>query len=298
MKLYPRFGVFLNESPADETVLAHAKLATQISEPEHIHCIHFREKGVADERPDPSLDEFRTRVLAVLGDELANKVTCEVIPEYGVRAILRSIRDNNLNGAIVGRRLPTAQMAAGSTFKRLASKAPCHILVVTQYSVPHFDRLLVPIDFSEHSKLAVGIATGILGGVEKSRRQMILHHNVEVGYGYTYSGSTFEQYAKSLVSHAEKLMAEFKAEIDFGDINPEHIITVSDVPHEAVTELAVAHKMDVVIVGSRGKGSVFGALLGGNAERILMNCPLPVLIAKHRGEALKLLDLILKEEAT
>jgi nucleotide-binding universal stress UspA family protein len=124
----------------------------------------------------------------------------------------------------------------------------------------------------------------------------LLQHNVEVGYGHRYAGVTMEEYAHSLQEHAHKRLDEFIADIDLDGIRVEKVVTCSTRPEEAVVALAVARKMDVVCMGSHGTESIFGALLGDTAERILEECPLPVLIAKKRDEAGQLLDLILKEE--
>jgi nucleotide-binding universal stress UspA family protein len=90
-------------------------------------------------------------------------------------------------------------------------------------------------------------------------------------------------------------MGEFLARLNVGGLKLQTIITSSSRPDEAIIALAVAHKVDMVMVGSRGRTSPWDVLLGSTAERIAMHCPLPVLIVKKKGETLDLLKAIMKE---
>jgi nucleotide-binding universal stress UspA family protein len=275
-----RLGVFLNGSPADATVLDFARATAGFVDPGGLHLFHFREKGIADPHPDPSPGVLETRVREKVGDALPADATFEVLPEKGSKAILKAIHAHDLTSVMVGRRLPTAQMAVAGTFKKLAARAPCNVFVVTKYSQPHLERILIPVDFTEHSATGIRVALDFLRMINRPNVQMLFQHNVEVEYGYRYAGVSFEEYARSLESNALDEMEEFLKPFDLSGIQTERVITISDRPSEAVTALAVARKMDVVVVGSRGKSSPLGALLGTTAEDILMHCPLPVLIAK------------------
>jgi nucleotide-binding universal stress UspA family protein len=295
MSATPNLGVFLNDSPADGTVLEFARVVARVTRAETIHFIHFRERGIADKLPDPTPEVFESRIRAACPDLPGRSTTCEIIPKTGVKAILRSIRDRDLDLVIVGRRLPSDQMAVGSTFKRLAIKSPCSVLVITEYSQPHFERFLIPTDLSEHSGRAVTAVLDIARTSDHPNPEIILQHNIAVGYGYQYSGVSFEEFARDLEENAMVEVQRFLEQIDAQGFDIETVITCSDHIHEAVTQLAVARKMDLVVVGSRGVGSPLHALLGDTAERILMACPLPVLIVKQKGETLGILDAILKE---
>jgi nucleotide-binding universal stress UspA family protein len=162
------------------------------------------------------------------------------------------------------------------------------VFVVTKYSRPHLERILIPVDFTEHSATGIHVALDLLRMVERPNVQLLFQHNVEVEYGYRYAGVSFEEYARSLESNALDEMEEFLKPFDLSGIQTERVITISDRPSEAVTALAVARKMDVIVVGSRGKSSPLGAILGSTAENILMHCPLPLLIAKTAEDARRL----------
>ncbi|MBN1478148.1 universal stress protein [Candidatus Sumerlaeota bacterium] len=283
-----RLGVFLNGSPADPTVLAYARATARFVDPGGLRFFHFREKGIADPHPDPSQDAFEALVREEMGDALPGDATFEVLPDRGSKAILRSIHAQDLTTVMVGRRLPTAQMAVAGTFKKLAARAPSNVFVVTKYSQPHLERILIPVDFTEHSAIGIHIALDLLRMIERPNVQILFQHNVEVEYGYRYAGVSFEEYARTLEANAMEEMERFLKPFDLSGIQTERVITISDRPSEAVTALAVARKMDIVVVGSRSKSSPLGVFLGSTAENILLHCPLPVLIAKTAEDARRL----------
>lgn len=289
-----RLGVVLHSSPADAVALAFAGGIAKIGDPELVHVVLGPEAGTA-EQPSPSEDELRSAVFTACPDLNRDRCTFEIAPRAEVRGILRSIRDREITTVIVGRRLPTDQLAIGRAYARLARKAPCNVIVVTEFSTPHFDRMLIPVDFSEHSKLAIAVALSILRAGKSDRPQVILQHNVESHYGGQYTGATLEERLKILAENARRDLDEFTEDLDFAGVGVEKIITTSSRPEEAVAALAAARKMDFVVIGSRGRDTLFGALLGSVAERVLEVCSLPVIIAKPRGEALKTLEMILQE---
>lgn len=56
-------------------------------------------------------------------------------------------------------------------------------------------------------------------------------------------------------------------------------------PAERVIELARARDADLIVVGSRGRGAITGALLGSVSSGIVQKADRPVLVAKQRSRA-------------
>ncbi len=70
-------------------------------------------------------------------------------------------------------------------------------------------------------------------------------------------------------------------------------VATSDSTETAIQEAAIAHRADLIVLGSRGKGAVF--LLGSVTERVLHAAVLPVLIVKRKGETVPLLEALFGE---
>jgi nucleotide-binding universal stress UspA family protein len=56
-------------------------------------------------------------------------------------------------------------------------------------------------------------------------------------------------------------------------------------PAEAIVQLGRAREVDLIVVGSRGRGSIAGALLGSVSEGIVHRADRPVLVVKPRSKA-------------
>jgi nucleotide-binding universal stress UspA family protein len=60
---------------------------------------------------------------------------------------------------------------------------------------------------------------------------------------------------------------------------------VAGVPAEAIRELARTRNVDLIVVGSRGRGAVTGAVLGSVSADIVHRADRPVLVARPRMRA-------------
>ena len=56
-------------------------------------------------------------------------------------------------------------------------------------------------------------------------------------------------------------------------------------PSHAVVDLIEEHGCDMVILGTRGAGSLLSVLQGSVAQSLLQDCPVPVLLVKPPEEA-------------
>ncbi len=296
MKRYRRIGVFLTGSPADEVALGFAGRFALLAESEKVLCVYVHGDGLEGAGPetiDP--EELRERVTGVLPEPVAKNAEVEVHAGSGVPEILESARDLELDLIVTGRRLPAHQAAAGSAFTKLARKAPCSVLIVPNYCLPHFSRIHVPVDFSKHSKLALEIALEIAraGAPAHEKPQVLVHTVYRVGYGYHKLGMDLDQAIAEQGAAVQQKLDEFLADVDTSGVQFETICTCSEDAATAVHELASARKMDMIIAGSRGLSPAAAAILGGTAERILLGAPQPVLIVKRKGETVGLLNALL-----
>ena len=298
MKQYQRIGVFLTGSPADDVALGFAGRCAEAEGAEKILCVYVPDNGL-EETGDQVIDinELREKIVGLLPASVSNLVEVEVHQSGGIAEILRSARDLELDLIVKGRRLPAHQEAIGSAITKLVRKAPCSVLVVPNYCRPHVSRILVPVDFSEHSKLALAAALEIARASRDDQQAQVLVQSVYcVGYGYHKLGLDLEQAIAKRAEVTQEKLDEFLADIDTSGVQFEAICTCSEDTALAVHELAAARKMDMIVVGSRGLSPTAAAILGGTAERIMLHSPQPVLVVKQKGETTSLLNALLGTE--
>ena len=296
MERFRRIGVFLTGSPADDIALGFAGRAAEMAKSELLLCVYEHGGGSeGEESVAVSVEELRARFHSVLREPARRIAEIELHEDGGMAGILRSARDRELDLIVMGRRLPAHQAAVGSAFTRLARKAPCSVLIVPNYCRPHVSRLHVPVDMSEHSKIALETAVDVARAraAEGKDTQLLVHTVYCVGYGYHMVGMSFGQAMARQAEVTQKQLDKFVGSVDTRGARIETVCTCSEDAAAAIHELAAARKMDMIVVGSRGLSRTAAVILGGTAERVLLNAPQPVLIVKRKGETLGLLNALL-----
>lgn len=75
-----------------------------------------------------------------------------------------------------------------------------------------------------------------------------------------------------MLAPARKALARSKADV-------REVATIGE-PSEAILAAAKAHKADIVVMGSHGRGSVKGILLGSVSSKVIAQSELPVTIIR------------------
>jgi nucleotide-binding universal stress UspA family protein len=59
------------------------------------------------------------------------------------------------------------------------------------------------------------------------------------------------------------------------------VLEISDNPADAIVKYAVAHGIDLIVMGTHGRGAVAQILMGSVAEKVVRTAPCPVLTVRH-----------------
>lgn len=294
MERLRKLGIYLNDEPGDNEALAFAGLLARLTKPESIHCIHVRgiEESAGGPAPDPGA--IRRRLLEALPADVAGGAEIHVSAATGLPEILRTARDRDLDLLVVGRRLPNDQLGVGTAFYRLARKTPCDVLVAPVGARAHLSRLLVLVDGSAHSRMALETALQLAraGG---GKPQVLVQSVYGVTYGYHYEGTSLEEARRHREALQREKIEAFLADVDTTGVEFEVVYTCSLNISATAYDLASARHMDAIVIGSRGATLPAIALLGGTTERVLLNAPIPVLLVKRKGETFRFLDAVLAQ---
>ncbi len=141
--------------------------------------------------------------------------------------------------------------------------------------------ILVPTDFSEPADAALAYATEL---AEKFDGRIHLLHVVAMPYLYPIatemSGFPVNELATEAQMSARKTLEELAAGLGLppGRVSVE---TVVGTPVSEILETIGDERIDLVVMGTHGRGMVEHLLLGSVAERIVRRSPVPVLTV-HR----------------
>lgn len=139
-------------------------------------------------------------------------------------------------------------------------------------------KILVPIDFSEHSAKALECAIDLAG-----RYQAAIHllnaYPVYVGAVSPYGIVLPESFDKECREAALQKTTSWGEKVKQAGIAVETHVTAA-APADAIPRYVDEHDIDLVVMGSRGLTGLKHLLLGSVAERTLRVCHCPVLTVK------------------
>jgi nucleotide-binding universal stress UspA family protein len=142
-------------------------------------------------------------------------------------------------------------------------------------------RILVPVDFSEHSERALEEAIGL---AKRFQAELHLLHCYQVypagAVGFPYDVALPESYERAVRESATARLSSWREKASAQGIRVEQHLSV-DFPSHGIVELAEKLPADLIVIGTRGLSGVKHVLLGSVAERTIRHAPCPVLTIKR-----------------
>ncbi len=306
--------VGLSHSDLDRDLINYVNFLAHSTELEHIFYVHIVNLDIPPKvlKDFPDLEkaaiEERRKEIENVVDKYLNKenpinYSIEIIQSSNnLRGLLQAIGDFDADLVMIGR-IANKEKTSVIT-QRLARRAPCQILIIPEgiseriQGGKTMSTLLVPIDFSEYSKLALERA------VEIARRNKDLHE-VEVVCQYVYrlpsgyhlSGKSEEEFSEIMCKNAKEDYEEFLRDIDLSDVKLRMVYSkdINDDLTSDIRDLAVEIDADGVIIGSKGRTATAALFLGSFAEKLITNnTNFSLMVVRKKKEYDGILDRIKK----
>ncbi|MDE3724472.1 universal stress protein [Nocardiopsis sp. N85] len=249
-------------------------------------------------RFEPS-EEIQGQATEVLRDAVAHVAKVEPAArtetvtalEEAPLALLRQSHPHDL--IVIGTRgMGTVKsLFVGSVSVRVAAHAPCPVAVVPSRegkpATTGLKRIVIGVDGSPNGNRALGLAVDLAA---QNEGELVVVHSWEVPYpydpvaltaaGYRPQEDLFERQSEELVAG---LLAEaIDEQRDDVDIDVT-VVRTQNGPVNAILE--AAEGADAIVVGSRGRGTVRGLLLGSVSQGVLHQSKIPVIVLpKHADE--------------
>ena len=140
-------------------------------------------------------------------------------------------------------------------------------------------KIIIPVDFSEHSEYALEAAAQL---AKKFDSELYVLHMLELS-NMMYSSSVNDQFEEVAfyLKLAEKKFDKFLDKPYLKGIKITPIVKHFKVFGE-VNEVAATHQADLVVMGSHGSSGFKEFMIGSNAEKVIRNAEIPVLIVKEQ----------------
>ena len=146
-----------------------------------------------------------------------------------------------------------------------------------------FQKILVPVDFSEHSGEALDVAIELAKAFGGSL-QLLHCYRIQPAGVSPYGIVLPESFDREVRDAAARQLDEWREKAEAQGVSAEASLS-SMVPSLAISETAEELGCDLIVMGTRGLSGIKHVLLGSVAERTLRAAPCPVLTVKHADEA-------------
>lgn len=136
-----------------------------------------------------------------------------------------------------------------------------------------FDKILLAVDGSEHSKKAIPAAID-LAKMSGGEIRIVHVHQKELG---TRESDDIETYAEAMLLSDAVLNLVMKAGVKaHAEMRPARFFDVA----KEILDAAELHGADTIVLGSRGLGSFSELLLGSVAHKVIQLAHCPVLVVR------------------
>jgi nucleotide-binding universal stress UspA family protein len=136
--------------------------------------------------------------------------------------------------------------------------------------------IVVAVDGSEGAHVALDAAVELAKGFGATLTTVYVRHPQPsfVGSPYAQRGLSSElRKARVALSEAKAVADEAGVGLDSEEVEGD--------PADAILELARLRNADLIVVGSRGLGTVAGAVLGSVSSKVVHHADRPVLVARR-----------------
>ena len=141
------------------------------------------------------------------------------------------------------------------------------------------DRILVPTDFSETAQHALGYARDLAQqfGAEVHLLN-VMQDPVAHEWAGEATGMVISDLLRTWQADSERRLAEIRVE----GVTVERVTVVCHAFVE-ILQYASGNDIDLIVMGTHGRGAVKHMLLGSVAEKVVRKAPCPVLTVRHPG---------------
>jgi nucleotide-binding universal stress UspA family protein len=142
--------------------------------------------------------------------------------------------------------------------------------------------VLVATDFSEASDAALVYGRELAGRFGATLHVLHVAENI---YITTFGAETYAAMAPNLQGEIEDAA---RARLEERLIDSDHsgpptrpVVVTSSAPAFAIIDYAGEHGIDLIVMGTHGRGALAHLLMGSVAERVVRLAPCPVLTVRH-----------------
>lgn len=302
MKNFDKAMVGLDLSKMDDILVQKVAKFSKLIGIKKLYFIHVAKnlalpEEISKSYPDllaPADESIRAEINTIVKQqEFPEDIDIEVIVEEGkpMDTVLRWAKIKDVDLLIMGRKEDLE--GSGSLAKHMAQRAPCSVMFFTEKSplkIP--EKLLVPLDFSDHSFLTLQFANRL---ADEIGCKILGMHVYAVPVGYYKTGKSHEEFEKIMEGHAQKDFQNFLKKHKLPEFDCLFLLKLDGNEGRFIIQTAKENHADMILMGSRGRTASAAVLLGSIAEKLVnVNNQVPMIIFKKKGENMDFMEALMK----
>lgn len=293
-------------SELDETIIRYSALIARMAETEKVYFVHvcvpsefeiseiLQSKTPFRKHIDTSFKEtMKEMVKKHFDGHQQTEVICETVEGKPLDNLLYRVKENNIDLVIVDRENP--ETSGLKLSERLARNAPCSVLMIPEEKEAKITTVLVAVDFSEYSEDAMETAITF---ASSAKAELICLHVFSVPIGYYVTGKSYLEFSEIIKKNCRESYDKFISKFDLKGLSIKPLFIEHKSPSQVIMDTVDNEKIDLLVVGVRGRTPSAAVLLGSETEKLLSSTNIPILVVKKKGAGMGLLEAMLKEMFT
>jgi nucleotide-binding universal stress UspA family protein len=296
MEKFDKILVALDRSQLDASLLRYARKLAGWLQAEKVYLVHiipnlnlpknaehefkklFAPEMPLDERVEAEIESMAN---PLFDDLPGTEVAVEVIEGKPYQKLMHWLEVKGIDLLVVGKKQESK--GSGITSRRLANRANCSVLFVPEGVSLSPNELIVPIDFSEDSALALKGALDLKPYIKDSHIKAV-HITDQLAAGYYLNQKEYASFNRFLAEAAQESFDEFIQRNQFN----EHLFERVTISNEAgsiadqISKFAEENAPSLVLIGAQGRSAVERFFFGSVTEKVVTQGDLkhPVLVVR------------------
>lgn len=219
----------------------------------------------------------------------------QILDGVKLRSISEIVRKEKTDLLVLNRCDENDTESEVAFLQKVVRSVGCSIALIPPSLPEDINTILVPIDFSKNSFMALEYALDLA----RKRPEVKIHalHIYKIPSGYFKTGLTMDEFSEELIKAAESRLSAFLKtnNIDKDSFTMHYKLQKSDSIPYMINRFSFSNQVDAVIMGSRGRNTLSSFVLGSITEALIdRDQYLPLIIIKNKGRSMKLWDALLE----
>lgn len=297
-----RLLVALDLTEMDDTLIRYTSFVAKLFKTDKVYFFHVADSyelpdEVKENYPDliaPKDESLKKLLEDKIEKEWVSDFECDKSIELkegnAIDQLLKWIDIKRVDMILMGRK--DISDGSGVMPQKVAKLAHASVMIVPENLDIKLNKIVIPLDFSKHSRLAMEAAISI---GETSGAEIKALNAYYVPSGYHKTGKSREEFAEIMQQHAETDFKKFMNKNNFSDSIQCHFVLDEGSPADKIYKYAKEEQADLIIMGSKGRTGMASILLGSVTEKVInYQSSIPLAVIKDKDENMGFLKALLK----